>query len=41
MIKLLKIWLAKYDAWCRSLGLTPGQKRSCVAYREDSNRDDR
>ncbi|MFA0413664.1 DUF5363 family protein [Vibrio renipiscarius] len=28
-------WLKKYDQWCLSMGLTPEQKRSCVAYRAD------
>ncbi|GIA22873.1 DUF5363 family protein [Vibrio cholerae] len=38
----LKRWIAKYDAWCKSLGLTPEQKRSCVPYRKDptNERDD-
>ncbi|WP_167489349.1 DUF5363 family protein [Vibrio ouci] len=31
----LKRLLAKYDAWCLSLGLTPEHKRSCVPYRTD------
>ncbi|WP_158675997.1 DUF5363 family protein [Vibrio aquaticus] len=31
----LKRLLAKYDAWCLSLGLTPENKRSCVPYRTD------
>jgi hypothetical protein len=39
MIKLFKAWLKKYDAWCQSMGLTPGQKRSCVAYREERKDD--
>jgi hypothetical protein len=30
-----KHWLKKYDKWCEELGLTPSQKRSCVAYREE------
>ncbi|MBU5858963.1 DUF5363 family protein [Vibrio cholerae O1] len=30
----LKRWIAKYDAWCQSMGLMPGQKRSCVPYFE-------
>ncbi|ANS86295.1 hypothetical protein VSVS12_02539 [Vibrio scophthalmi] len=28
-------WLKKYDQWCQSMGLTPEQKRSCVAYRAE------
>ncbi|ELQ6312677.1 hypothetical protein VCSRO12_1398 [Vibrio cholerae] len=39
----LKRWIAKYDAWCQSMGLTLGQKRSCVPYRKDppaNERDD-
>lgn len=31
----LKHWLARYDAWCEELGLTPEHKRSCCAYRPD------
>lgn len=27
--------IARYDAWCQSLGLTPENKRSCVPYRRD------
>lgn len=34
-MKWWKKWLAKYDKWCEELGLTPAQKRSCVAYREE------
>ncbi|CAM3030706.1 DUF5363 domain-containing protein [Vibrio tubiashii] len=36
MLKWFKRWLAKYDAWCQSMGLTPENKRSCVPYRSDS-----
>ncbi len=32
----LKYWLARYDAWCEELGLTPEHKRSCCAYRSES-----
>ncbi|MFH0257309.1 hypothetical protein ACGRL8_09745 [Vibrio rumoiensis] len=32
----LKLWLARYDAWCEELGLTPEHKRSCCAYRAES-----
>ncbi|WP_176765491.1 DUF5363 family protein [Vibrio xiamenensis] len=35
MWQRLKSWLARYDAWCQSMGLAPGQKRSCVPYRQD------
>ncbi len=35
MWKWIKAWVAKYDAWCQSMGLTPEQKRSCVPYRSD------
>lgn len=27
--------LKRYDDWCKELGLTPGQKRSCVPHRLD------
>lgn len=30
-----KRWLARYDAWCVSMGLTPENKRSCVPYRSE------
>ncbi len=43
MIKAwFKHWLARYDAWCQELGLTPEHKRSCCAYRPDpaSQKDD-
>ncbi|WP_194436315.1 DUF5363 family protein [Vibrio fluminensis] len=35
MWQWLKRWVAKYDAWCQSMGLTPEHKRSCVPYRSD------
>ncbi|EMQ2876135.1 DUF5363 family protein [Vibrio navarrensis] len=35
----LKKWLKRYDDWCRELGLTPEQKRSCVPYKQDSARE--
>ncbi len=35
MIVWFKKVLAKYDAWCLSMGLTPENKRSCVPYRKD------
>ncbi|GAL19689.1 DUF5363 family protein [Vibrio maritimus] len=41
MLKLMKKWLKKYDEWCASLGLTPENKRSCVPYKKEPNRDDR
>lgn len=27
--------LKRYDDWCKQMGLTPDQKRSCVPYRKD------
>ena len=27
--------LQRYDDWCKEMGLTPDQKRSCVPYRKD------
>ncbi|CAM2900665.1 DUF5363 family protein [Vibrio mytili] len=27
--------LKRYDDWCKEMGLTPDQKRSCVPYRKD------
>ncbi|WP_176288545.1 DUF5363 family protein [Vibrio sp. JPW-9-11-11] len=35
MFAWFKGWIAKYDQWCLSLGLTPENKRSCVPYRSD------
>ncbi|EGA69963.1 hypothetical protein VISI1226_07737 [Vibrio sinaloensis DSM 21326] len=35
MIDWFKRLLAKYDAWCLSMGLTAENKRSCVPYRSD------
>ncbi|WP_192867849.1 hypothetical protein [Thaumasiovibrio subtropicus] len=29
MWKKLKQWVARYDAWCASVGLAPEQRRSC------------
>lgn len=28
-------YLARYDAWCKELGLTPEHKRSCCAYKAE------
>ncbi|WP_217543237.1 hypothetical protein [Vibrio metschnikovii] len=38
MWQWLKQALAHYDAWCQQMGLTPEQKRSCVAYRAEPAR---
>ncbi|USD31973.1 MULTISPECIES: DUF5363 family protein [Vibrio] len=35
MMSWFKQWVAQYDAWCQSMGLTPENKRSCVPYRTD------
>ncbi|PHN86833.1 hypothetical protein CSB62_03085 [Vibrio splendidus] len=35
MFSWIKAWIKKYDKWCEDLGLTPENKRSCVAYRRD------
>ncbi|WP_162197057.1 DUF5363 family protein [Vibrio galatheae] len=35
MIIWFKKWIARYDAWCQSMGLTPENKRSCVPYRSE------
>ncbi|MDF2154451.1 DUF5363 family protein [Vibrio sp. CAU 1672] len=34
-VNWLKKGIKRYDDWCKELGLTPGQKRSCVPYREE------
>lgn len=31
----LKRGIKRYDEWCKEMGLTPEQKRSCVPYRKD------
>ena len=31
----LKRGIKRYDDWCKEMGLTPDQKRSCVPYRQD------
>ncbi|MDV6251350.1 DUF5363 family protein [Vibrio sp. EA2] len=31
----LKRGIKRYDDWCKEMGLTPDQKRSCVPYRTD------
>ncbi len=36
-MKWLKRVIARYDAWCEELGLTPDKKRSCVPYKSESN----
>lgn len=35
VLKLIKLWIKKYDDWCKSLGLTPENKRSCVPYKKE------
>lgn len=35
MLNRLKNALKKYDAWCKSLGLTPEQKRGCVPIKKE------
>ena len=35
MFGWVKVWIRRYDMWCKDLGLTPENKRSCVAYRRD------
>lgn len=39
MLAWLKNWIKKYDTWCKQLGLTPENKRSCVPYRSDPAND--
>ncbi|WP_017054087.1 hypothetical protein [Vibrio genomosp. F6] len=39
MIKWLRGWMARYDLWCQSMGLTPEQRRSCVPYKEEPKRE--
>ncbi|MCK6262436.1 DUF5363 domain-containing protein [Vibrio sp. ZSDE26] len=39
MLRWLKAWVQKYDAWCHSMGLTPENKRSCVPYRKEPSRE--
>ncbi|WP_394247765.1 DUF5363 family protein [Vibrio profundi] len=39
MLAWLKVWIKKYDNWCKQLGLTPENKRSCVPYRSDPTND--
>ncbi|WP_206355575.1 DUF5363 family protein [Vibrio maerlii] len=34
-MKWLKRVIARYDAWCEELGLTPDKKRSCVPYKAE------
>ncbi|EGQ7756866.1 DUF5363 family protein [Vibrio vulnificus] len=34
-----KKWLKRYDDWCKEMGLTPEQKRSCVPYKKDPARE--
>ncbi|MCW8334489.1 DUF5363 family protein [Vibrio paucivorans] len=41
MLTWFKGLIAKYDAWCESMGLTPENKRSCVPYRKEPSRDER
>ncbi len=40
MFSLIMRWVAKYDAWCASMGLTPENKRSCVPIKKEPERDD-
>jgi hypothetical protein len=36
MWRWFKYWLNRYDNWCQQMGLTPAQRRRCVAYREET-----
>ncbi len=31
----LKRGIKRYDDWCKEMGITPDQKRSCVPYRKE------
>lgn len=35
ILSKLKLWIARYDAWCEEMGLTPKHKRSCCVYKQD------
>ncbi|WP_390232206.1 DUF5363 family protein [Vibrio sp. F74] len=35
MIKNFKKAIKRYDEWCKSLGLTPEQKRCCVPIKKE------
>ncbi|MDN3701114.1 hypothetical protein ACFFUO_13440 [Vibrio artabrorum] len=35
MLGWIRAWIKRYDKWCEELGLTPENKRCCVAYRRD------
>jgi hypothetical protein len=35
----MKNQIAKYDAWCKAMGLTPENKRSCTPYRSEPARE--
>lgn len=37
MIAWLKKWIAKYDAWCKEMGLVPENKRGCVPVRREDD----
>lgn len=37
MMRLFKVWLKNYDAWCVSMGLTPDKKRCCVPHRSEND----
>lgn len=39
MWMILKRWIRRYDQWCRELGLTAEQRRSCVPYRKEPESD--
>lgn len=33
----IKRWVARYDAWCQRMGLTPENRRSCVPVKRESH----
>jgi hypothetical protein len=37
MLEGLKKMLKRYDDWCKSMGLTPDQKRSCVPIKQEEH----
>ncbi|MEZ9057732.1 hypothetical protein [Vibrio pelagius] len=39
MFQVIKRWIKRYDKWCKELGLTPENKRSCTPYRSDPQPD--
>ncbi|QUJ69217.1 hypothetical protein KDD30_02555 [Photobacterium sp. GJ3] len=35
MLKHIRVWVARYDAWCERMGFVPENRRCCAPIRYD------